>query len=321
MALSSAFRTLLSQSKSKYSSNNSKTIKPKDGRNIYRIVAPNEAIAPWAKGGKFWADLALHWIKADKDGKPLAVVGCREVVYDEYSPVSAMIQAAIASAYDEDMKALYESWKARKSILVNVIDRSTNSDAVEILELTPTTFASIIEQIELYADSGVDILDPIEGLDIYITKTGKMLNTKYDISVAPQIPGKAKVPITDAQLRSCNDLQKFIAENHFRGEEQKAMNLISQFSGVAQPNVASLGARTPTAAIASQGAVVEGAVATVTAAVAAAAVARPAIASVATVATVAQPAVAQVINVAEPLALSPEVERDVFAELDDLMNQ
>jgi len=324
MALSAEFRALLSQSKAKYSSNNTKTIKPKDGRNTYRLLVPN---AEWVKNGKFWADLGLHWIKSDPDGKPLAVVGDCEVVYGQYSPINAMIQAAIAGAnYNEDAKKLYESWKSRKSILVNVLDRSTNSDQPEILEITPTTFSSILEQIELYADSGVDILDPVHGMDIIITKSGKMLNTKYEVAVAPQVPGKASAPVTPAQLAACNDLQKFIADNYFRGEEEKAMNLISQFSGVVAPNApAALGTtRTATPALTASSAVVEGAqvVQQVTQPVQAEIVQTTPVQPVQTVQQVqpVQQTAAPVQTIDGGLALSPEAERDIFNELDSMLN-
>lgn len=250
MALSPALLGMISTAKNKYKNSGGKTVKPKEGRNTYRFLAPTPEIAPWVPAsGQFWADLGVHWIKAGENEKPIAVVGDCEIVHQRPSVINTAITMAIESAMDEESKKLYEDWKARKSVIVNVIDRSAGDSVVQ-LELTPTTFGKFLELMSLYADSGVDITDPISGVDIVITKSGKGLNTEYDVAVAP---GVSK-PVTKDQLAACVDLMGFIEANFFRGEEQKALNAIQQIAGIAVPALGHTAAATPTAALTSAGA-------------------------------------------------------------------
>lgn len=256
MALSPELKKMVSGAKNKYSGGSGKTIKPKDGRNTYRILAPTSAQAPWVPAsGQYWADLGVHWIKADINGKPLVVVGDCDTVYQQPSPLNTAIEMAVSSAMDEDSKKLYEDWKASKSVLLNVLDRSMGEDP-QVLELTPTTFGKVLDLVNIYDDAGQDITDPTSGVDIIITKTGKGLNTKYDVTVNPA-PSK---PVNPEILSRTVNLHDFIAQNYFRGEEQKALNCIAQIAGVAVPMLGgpanAAGARTPTAALSSPAATV-----------------------------------------------------------------
>ncbi|SCW95786.1 hypothetical protein [Ancylobacter rudongensis] len=258
MGLNPQLLQMVSQAKSKYAGNSGKAIKPKEGRNTYRIVAPTHQQAPWVDPvtGKWWADLGVHWIKSDPNGKPIAVVGDCDTVYQQPSPLNTAIEMAIHSAVDEDSKKLYEEWKARKSILLNVVDRSTPGDDPDVLELTTTTFSKVLELYTMYAEAGQDITDPASGQDIVITRTGKGLNTNYDVAIAPLAPGASHKPVPLASLQKATDLMDFIQKNYFRGEEQKALNAIAQIAGVALPRLGAapagaLAARTPTAALTS----------------------------------------------------------------------
>jgi hypothetical protein len=257
MALSPELKKAVSGAKNKYSGGSSKTVKPKDGRNTYRLLAPTPAQAPWVPAsGQYWADLGVHWIKADKNGKPLAVVGDCDTVYQQPSVLNTAIEMAINSAMDEESKELYNEWKAKKSVLLNVVDRSGNADEAVPLELTGTTFGKVMDLVGVYDDAGRDLTDPLTGVDIIITKTGKGLNTKYEVMVDPA-PSK---PVSPEVLSRTVDLHAFIAQNFFRGEEQKALNCIAQIAGVAVPALTgpatSAGVRTPTAALSSPAAAV-----------------------------------------------------------------
>lgn len=247
MALSPALQKLVSQAANKYSRSSGTRIKPKEGVNRYRILLPDP-------NGQFWADLGVHWIKTElSDGaKPLAVVGCADVCFQTPCAIDTAIDQAIGSAIDEESKKLYESWRARKSVLLNVLDRSkgsANPDEVQILEITPTTFGAIMGIVQQYAEEGEDVLDAQSGMDISITRTGKGLNTEYAVNVAP---GKSS-PVTKAHLQACHDLAQHIQKEFFKGDEQKALNVISQ---TAQINVPRLASRTPTAALTSKAAAV-----------------------------------------------------------------
>ncbi|MGV1754789.1 hypothetical protein [Agrobacterium sp. CG674] len=262
MALNPALRKMVSTAKAKYAGNSGSSAKPKDGRNVYRLLAPTNDQADWVpEGGQFWADLGVHWIKPGKNDKPVAVVGDCDTVYQQPSVINTAIEMAINSAHDEDSKKLYEEWKARKSVLVNVINR--DGDETEVLELTPTTWGKVLDLIMLYADAGQDITDPNEGADIVITRTGKGLNTNYDVAIAPVIPSAPFKAVPLETVKRATDLNAFIASNFFRGEEQKALNFIAQIAGVAVPRLGgptgASGVKTPTAALTSSSASVDGA--------------------------------------------------------------
>lgn len=263
MALSPALRKLVSNATNKYSRSSGTRIKPKEGVNRYRILVPSASEASWLPAnGQFWADLGVHWIKPGENDKPMAVVGCESTVYQRPSQLAAAIEMAIGSAIDEESKKLYASWKARTTILVNVLDRSkgsTNPDEPQILEISPTTWGAIMGVIQQFDEEGEDILDANEGLDITITRSGKGLNTQYAINTAP---GKS-APVPAAALKNCHDLHKHIEQEFFRGEEAKALAAIAQISGISMPLLSSGGGvaaavgRTPTAALASSAAAVE----------------------------------------------------------------
>lgn len=281
MALNPALQKMVSKAKAKYAGNSGNAVKPKEGRNIYRILAPTHGMAPWVpESGQFWADLGVHWIKAEKNGKPVAVVGDCDTVYQQPSVINSAIEMAIGAAYDEDSKKLFEEWKARKSVLINVIDRE--KDEPVVLELTPTTWGKVLDLIEMYAIAGQDITDPVEGADIVISRSGKGLNTEYTVAVAPVIATAPFKPVPMELLERSTDLHQFIAANFFRGEEQKALNFIAQIAGVAVPRIgggtatAAVGAKTPTAALTSPAASVADAKVETPAAAPAAAVTAPA---------------------------------------------
>lgn len=255
MALSASLRKLVSNANNKYSRSSGARLKPKEGVNRYRILVPSKKDAPWLPdNGQFWCDVGVHWIKADENGKPLAVVGCPSICYQQPSELATAIDAAINSAIDEESKKLYESWKARSFIIVGALDRSkgsTNPDEPQILELTPTTWGKVMGVIQQYDDEGEDILDPNEGLDITITRTGKGLNTEYSVNIAA---GKS-APVPAAALKNVPDLPAHVAKEFFRGDEPKALAAINQIAGV---NVQALpSSRTPTRALSSRAAQVE----------------------------------------------------------------
>jgi hypothetical protein len=248
MALSPALQKLVSQGANKYSRSTGERIKPKEGVNRYRILVPDV-------NAQFWADLGVHWIKPEVDGKgkPIAVVGCSDVVFGQPCEIDTAINEALKGAIDEDSKKLYESWRARKTVLLNVLDRSKGSsdpDKVQILEITTGTFGSVLNIIQQYAEEGEDVLDPNSGMDISITRAGKGLNTEYTVNIAP---GTSKA-VTKAHLKEVHDLTSHINKEFFRGDEQKALNFIAQ---VAQVSIPRLGNKTPTAALTSRAAQVD----------------------------------------------------------------
>lgn len=334
MAFSPALRKAVAEAKNKYARSDGKTIKPKEGRNIYRFLAPTANEAPWVgPTGQFWADLGVHWIKADKNSKPIAVVGSRDICYQEPCPVGTAVEQAMASAHDEQTKEIYNEWKPSKTVLFNIVDRTTNpaNEEVDIVELRPTAAQQVFDLMEQYAEAGQDLTDLANGIDLVVTRTGKGLNTEYSVNIKPG----ASAPLKADTLSKCHDLHAHIAREFFKGEENKALNAIAQISGITVPRIEGPGStaqisnqsvaqaaavRTPAPALASDATAVEDAhVVDETPAAPAAAPAAP-VAEAAPVAQAAQAApVAQAQTAVSPdSTLSQQDMDDVLSQLDNL---
>lgn len=227
MALSAELRAMIGKAKNKYQNSNNKVIKPKEGSNTYRILVPQ---ADWVakNGGQWWIDVGVHWIKAGKNDKPLAVVGDSSVTFNEPSRLNNAIERAIATAPDSTSKELYESWRSRKTIWLNVIDRSNNNE-VEILELTKGTFAQVLQVIEMYDESDQDITDPANGVDIVINRIGKDIDTKYTVMAKPGV----SQPVTPDQMNKCHNLIDAVKQQYFDKSENEAILAVTNLSGIA----------------------------------------------------------------------------------------
>lgn len=248
MALSPELRKVVSESRNRMSRSNTKTLKPKEGANRYRFLAPTFAQAPWVgPNGKFWAELGVHWIKTEKDGKPVCVVGSPDVCYQQPSMIDTAIDMAIGASYDEDTKKLFEEMKANKSVLFNVLDRSNMSAGVQILEIKPTAATQFWDLLGQHEDEGVDMLDPATGIDVIITRSGKGFDTTYTVNPKPG----ASEPIDPKLLTQCHDLPAYIAQEFFKGEEPKALATIVAISGITLPGMIGSAPRTPTPALTS----------------------------------------------------------------------
>jgi hypothetical protein len=212
---------LVKGAKNRYSRSNSKFVKLKEGKTRIRIIATEE---------KFWQDLGVHWIKTEIGGKPVAVVGCHDLVKDEPCPICAAIEKAMKAATDDETVNLVKEWKTKKSVLVKAIirDGADASPDPQILELTPSTFGTIVSMIEEYGTE-VDPLSPTEGIDFVITRSGKGLDTRYE-----PIPALKSTPLTKDQIAKAKEINllEAVEKEYFRGEENKALNAIGQATGI-----------------------------------------------------------------------------------------
>jgi hypothetical protein len=221
MALDPSILAKMKASKNKYSRGGN-TVKIKEGKTKIRLLQHGT--------DQFWKEIGVHWIKTEKEGKPVAVVGCHDEVYGKPCAVCAAIDKSVASGTDEE-KAIMKDWRAKKSVLVHALIR-TGADASEepqILEITGTTWSKISGTIEEYAGEGQDILDPNNGIDLIIERTGKGLNTEYSVMVAP---GVSK-PVPKGVVDRLPSFDEYVEKELFRGDERKALTAISNFSGIA----------------------------------------------------------------------------------------
>ena len=228
MALDPALLAKMKASKNKYARGGN-TVKLKEGKTTIRILQKGSDI--------FWKEIGVHWIKTEKEGKPVAVVGCHDEVYGKPCSVCAAAEKAMPSGTDEE-KAIMKEWRAKKSVLVAALIR-TGADASaepQLLELTGTTWGKISGTIEEYQAAGVDMLDPNEGVDLIIERTGRGLNTDYSVMVAP---GKSK-PVAKDILERLPSFDDYVDKELFKGDERKALTAIGNFSGVSVSGLTAL---------------------------------------------------------------------------------
>lgn len=220
MALDPALLALVKNAKNKYS-RSSRSVKLKEGKTTLRLVGrPNT---------KFWAELGVHWIKTEKNGKPVAVVGCYDEVKQQPCAVCTAIDRAAKASSDDESLAIIKDWKMKKTVLVNALVRS-GSDASEdpiVVELAPTAFGQMLSTIEEYQAADVDILDLVNGVDFVVERLGKSLDTEYRVMTAP----KSK-PVHPSVLEKLVDLDAYIEKEFFRGDERKALTAIANMTGI-----------------------------------------------------------------------------------------
>lgn len=230
MALNPAMMALIKGAKAKHTrGGNNKTVKLKEGKTQVRILP-----SPLGEESPFWQDLGVHWIKAEKNGKPLAVVGCHDHTYDTPCPVCAAIDKAAKATSDDESLALVKDWKGKKSVLVNALIRKFNGGASEsgnepvILEMTSTTFGAMCGIIEEYAEEYGNVLDLKTGMDFVITRSGKGLDTEYTVMPAPK-----NEPVPKGVMEKVTDLAEFVKNEYFEAsKETKGLNAIASVTGV-----------------------------------------------------------------------------------------
>ena len=232
MATTAELLERLKQKKAQYSRSNNKTVKLKEGKTRIRIVVvPGLADDDHMFGER---DLGVHWIKTSQKGKPIAVVGCKEIVYGKPSDINPVIEKAAAAAADDETMAIIKDWKARKSVLVNALIRDgvDKSEDPQVLELTPTTWGAILSVLETYIESGrTDVLEPATGIDFIIERRGKGMDTEYTVMPAP-----VSQPFDGAKaIAKAVNLDEFIANEWFRGEERKAIAAMTALVGIDGP--------------------------------------------------------------------------------------
>lgn len=200
-----------------------KTIKPKAGRNRYRILPGWDANDP-----AFFHDFGQHFIK-DSSGQVKAVYVCVDKTYGRPCDICSAVEAAIRATQDDATVNMLKEAKSGGRVLLNVLelDGPTPTEP-QILEVAPSVFngrKGVGGIVQLFDDYPT-LLDPQNGFDIVITKTGTGKNdTAYSVIA---VPGK---PVPADALGKIANLATFVAQE---SEQQKirALTTFSQVSGV-----------------------------------------------------------------------------------------
>lgn len=168
-----------------------------------------------AELGEFWADFGQHFIKSDEKNeqgnfKVKSVYVCVDKTFGKPCPICEGIESLVPQATDDDaMNLLEESKCKRAEVLINVLHRTGDKpDTPQILQLTPTTFETILGLMEEYDD----ITDLNEGTDIIIERSGVGLNTKYTV-----MPAAKSQPVSEDVLTQMTDLKAYVLQEHDEG--------------------------------------------------------------------------------------------------------
>jgi hypothetical protein len=199
-----------------------KTIKPKAGRNRYRVLPG------WRKNGDplFYHDFGQHFVK-DAAGAVKAVYICTDKTFGRPCDLCDGVAQAIQMSTDDLMKKRMEDMKSSGRVLLNVLEIDGTSPGVpQILEVAPSVFNGKkgVGGIIAIFDEWPNMLDPATGNDIIIEKSGAGLDTTYAVQVA----GSSK-PVPPDALTKLVDLDAYVQQE----SEQAAQRALASLRSVA----------------------------------------------------------------------------------------
>jgi len=187
--------------------------KPKDGDNLIRIMPP------WSEDvDTFFVQGGSHF-NVGPQGK---IFSCPQQA-DNSAECFLCDLVERLDAGDEADREEAKDLKVRRSWMVNVVDLKDPDAGVRVWAAGVKAFKQLLEYIE-DADYG-DVTDPNEGYDVKVTKSGKGMNTEYNVRCAKN-PTKFKYPDL---LDGLTDLESFLTY-----ESADAME--AAFNGVDAPD-------------------------------------------------------------------------------------
>lgn len=190
-------------------------MKVPNGKNKFRILPAHPDLGPDAD---FWADFGQHFIK-DTEGKTKFVYVCADKTFGRPCGVCHALEVAGRSAStDDEIKAIEESRCKRAEIIVNVLhlNSSDKANVPQLLQLTPTTFAKILDLVDEYGD----IVSLTEGTDLIITREGSGLNTEYSVQ-----PARESKKVDPSVMSGVINLQEFVQQESEEGARKAVQNI------------------------------------------------------------------------------------------------
>lgn len=206
-------------------------MKVPNGKNKFRILPAHPDLGPDAD---FWADFGQHFIK-DTEGKTKFVYVCAEKTFGRPCGVCHTLEVAGRSAStDDEIKAIEDSRCKRAEIIVNVLhlNSSDKANVPQLLQLTPTTFAKILDLVDEYGD----IVSLTEGTDLIITREGSGLNTEYSVQ-----PARESKKVDPSVMSGVINLQEFVQQESEEGARKAVQNINAIVGIIDAPMVGSVG--------------------------------------------------------------------------------
>jgi hypothetical protein len=191
------------------------------GKSKFRILPAHPDLGAEAD---FWVDFGQHYIK-DVEGKTKAVYVCTDKTFGRPCGVCHALEVAGRSASsDDEIKYIEESRCKRAEIIVNVLhlNSSDKANVPQLLQLTPSTFAKVLDLVDEYGD----ISSLTEGTDLIITREGSGLNTEYSIQ-----PARESKKVDPNVMASVTNLREFVQQESEDGA-RKALQQVNAIVGI-----------------------------------------------------------------------------------------
>lgn len=200
-----------------------KTIKPAEGTTRFRILPS------WRKtpGQPFWADFGQHFVK-NHAGEIQAIYMCTDKTFGKPCAICDAVKLGIKSATDDSTMKLLKDAGANARVLVNAIkyDAAGTPSEVEILELAPTAFESMVGVMTEWEEAGQSIMDLATGRDVLVTRTGTGINTKYTVQVSAK-----STPVSPSVMEKLHDLDQYIQQESTE-MATRTLNSVRSVSGL-----------------------------------------------------------------------------------------
>ena len=143
------------------------------GKNVVRLLPGHPNMSD------FYAEVFYH--KRQMGQKTVSVVCPNNGDEDNGNcPICAQLEPMRRSK-DKKKKELYYSWRAKPRYFANAVDRADEAPTIKVLAFGTTILKQVLELIVDPEEFG-DVLDPREGCDIIIKKTGQKLDTEYTVT-------------------------------------------------------------------------------------------------------------------------------------------
>lgn len=154
-------------------------------KNPYKFkngVTTIRILPTWRSEGEpvFFHPFGQSFIK-NMDGKVLAVIGAKNIAYEEDDAVQNLINLAKANATTDSQRKHWDECKAKPRQLLNALildDKEVDPNVAEIISISETQLEQIIDQVDL---NGImdEFLDLKNGFNLKVSRSGSGFNTKY----------------------------------------------------------------------------------------------------------------------------------------------
>lgn len=187
-------------------------VKPAVGQSRWRILPP------WKAGSdRIFRTFGQHFIKGT-DGKIIGAFVCPSASAEEPGSVSCPhcdeVQAVARLTKDDDALKAIREFRAGETYLFNAVRvDGDDKDKAVLLSLPGSVANNYFQTLATYLREGVNILDPDNGHDVIINRTGTGLTTKYSLTAAPK-----SSPVSKEAVKSAIDIDDYIEKEMARGK-------------------------------------------------------------------------------------------------------